>query len=138
VDPVPAPTTATTPGSDILPGGTPAAPPLPSPRGNWALLNLLLTLVAAVVSILLLAHYRRQRREFDYGVDTSKTLVMSVLSFVALAVAVLLFLLTQTIGGIMVFKDDWTIWHAVIVVVEAVVAIFALRAGEEGYDDAGA
>jgi hypothetical protein len=130
----------TTPGSSAdtnIPGlGTPTTQPptLPASRGNWALLNLILTAVAVVISILLLANYRRQRGYED--MDTSKMLTMSVLSFAALAVAVLLFFLTQNLGGAMVFKDDWTIWHAVIVAADAVIAIFALRATEEYYDDA--
>jgi hypothetical protein len=109
----------------------PDVPELPSPRGSWALLNLILTVAAATISILLFVHYRRQRRELE---EDAGTRVLPILSFVASAVAVLLFIFTQNLSGAMVFKDALTVWHAAIVVAEAVIAIFALK-GEDDYEE---
>jgi hypothetical protein len=122
------------------------------------LLNLILTIAAITMSVLLFASRRSLRGEFggaDADADTyadadaaAKTgfnaspavsadarnmRALTILLFAAPVVSVLMFFLTQNLDGAMVLKNDWTIGHAVIVAAEAALAVFVLKS--EYYED---
>jgi hypothetical protein len=140
------------PGTSIGTAGTPRGGFFPEAQPTWSLLNLLLALMAAAISVLLFANWSRRRRElgseyalgeasepeeaYGAGAGTGRPLALAILSAVLLAFSLLFLAGLQNFSGSMVFKDDVTIWHAVVMAADAVVAIIALRASEEYYDEA--
>jgi hypothetical protein len=135
--------------ADLPDGDTPLAAGGGNPA--WALLNLILTVIGVVLAILfLLLYFHKRRREEDeeeaeerrrriveaemYGEEyeeepdtDKKRLVWRVVAILLAIVAIFLFILTEDMRLPMVFVDQWTIAHAIIMVVQIVCWLVASR-----------
>ena len=125
VNPTPTPTqTATpTPTATIVPG-----PDVPTtgPGGPiWALLNLILTIGTALVSLILLLEFSRKNEETVSESDTKRKGFMRLLSLVPAVGAIIAFILTEDMRNPMVFTDQWTLLMIGIAAVQAVVLYLA-------------
>ena len=56
---------------------------------------------------------------------------LRILSIIPLLVAVLLFILTENMSNPMIWVDRWTIWMALITLVQIVLAVFAKKSNKE-------
>jgi uncharacterized repeat protein (TIGR02543 family) len=108
---------------------------------KWALLNLILTAIGALLSLVILVVYLLRRRDEDDNAHVRKDGYTSsrqqrgkrgmpwlIGLVVAVVVAIVLFVLTEDIRLPMQLLDAWTIYHAVIFIVQIVFAVvFATR-----------
>jgi hypothetical protein len=101
---------------------------------HWSLVNLLLTIAAVILALILLtslATFRRRRMTYwSSGSMNFRRLTMRIASLVSAALAVVVFLLTEDIVQPMVLFDIWTITHFAIVAVQLVFwAFFVFSSG---------
>jgi len=112
----------------------------------WALMNLILTLVAVlIVAALLLTALKNRKKENEYEEydedpdhemqKAKKHMGLRLLSVVAAVIAVLLFIFTQDMSQPMIFIDPLTIWHLAIVAVTVLLAWFSRKKYEEDDED---
>jgi hypothetical protein len=128
--------------ADIVPIPTPhavpdlttqTAPEQPAPTEIWALLNLILTVATAAVMALLIAITVRNRRRAAEIRDERKGGMPLVFASIAVtAAAAILLAFTQNLALAMGMFDGWTVWHAVFLVIQAVIAVAAKRGQAEG------
>ena len=129
----PAPTTITEP-----------APPKAPATAYWALINLICAILTAVISIVLLALYFTRRkndseeneyRDAQTGMQMSeeeeterkKKGIFRLLSILPAIGGIVLSLLTENMHNPMRLVDDWTIWMAVILLVNVVLAVLSKK-----------
>jgi uncharacterized repeat protein (TIGR02543 family) len=136
-------------GAEIVPIPTPHAVPQPSLDngiengriGNWALLNLVLTIAAAAVTALLCLALRKRRNEEmaesgDSGSSGKKAKALIIASFAVTVAAIALCAATQNMALTMELADQWTVWHAVLFAVQAVLAVLMRHNAAEGKEEA--
>jgi uncharacterized repeat protein (TIGR02543 family) len=101
--------------------------PLAAPGAHWALMNLILAVLGCVITSITLIAGRSRNRGTAVGNGRgqgSKRGVWHILSVAAAVAAIVVFILTQSFAGLMVWVDWMTIAYAVIVIAQ--VAFFAL------------
>lgn len=113
--------------------------PMAAGNGNahWALLNLILTVLTALMSIVLIALYFTKRRERE---DEGKIVeqqqeerglkkkgVPRILSAVWAVLMIVVFFLTEDMDLPMQLTDKWTIIMAIMTIVQIVIAFFAKK-----------
>lgn len=113
--------------------------PMAAGNGNahWALLNLILTVLTALMSIVLIALYFTKRRERE---DEAKIVeqqqeerglkkkgVPRILSAVWAVLMIVVFFLTEDMDLPMQLTDKWTIIMAIMTIVQIVIAFFAKK-----------
>ena len=87
-----------------------------STASGWAVLNLILAIVAAIGAVVLVVGY-----------FMGHTSVWRLLSLIPGIGGVAAFLLTEDMSQSMTFADGWTVLMGVIVVVQIAVAVMSLR-----------
>ena len=101
----------------------------------WALLNLILMLCTALVSILLLIGFLGKKKKEDENENVEYTVkrkgVTRVLSLIPAIGSIIAFLLTENMRNPMVFVDRWTWLMVLIALVQVIVCIFARKEKEE-------
>ena len=106
----------------------------------WALLNLILMLCTALVSILLLIGFLGKKKKEDENENVEYTVkrkgVTRVLSLIPAIGSIIAFLLTENMRNPMVFVDRWTWLMVLIALVQVIVCIFARKEKEEPDDNA--
>jgi uncharacterized repeat protein (TIGR02543 family) len=139
VTPVPAPTAAPAPtGTEGEGEASIEDPEVPLSNGGaaWALLNLLLTILAIVLTAALWITYRLRRKEEDQDdpnieVTVKRRVGFRIVSIIVAVVAVIVFILTEDMTLPMQITDKWTIWMVVIAVAQILVAFFSRKKVEE-------
>lgn len=105
----------------------------------WALLNLILMLCTALVSILLLVGFLGKKKKEDENENVEYTVkrkgVTRVLSLIPAIGSIIAFLLTENMRNPMVFVDRWTWLMVLIALVQVIVCIFARKEKEEPDDN---
>ena len=109
---------------------------------SWALVNLILAALGMLTAVvMLLAYVIRTQKEEDeeYTDDESQTLRHKrfgwrVLTLIAGMAAVVLFILTENVTLPMVLVDYWTIFHAIIVVLQSAFIVLAVQRKNEEED----
>ena len=100
----------------------------------WALLNLILMLCTALVSILLLIGFLGKKKKEDENENVEYTVkrkgVTRVLSLIPAIGSIIAFLLTENMRNPMVFVDRWTWLMVLIALVQVIVCIFARKEKE--------
>ena len=106
----------------------------------WALLNLILMLCTALVSILLLIGFLGKKKKEHENENVEYTVkrkgVTRVLSLIPAIGSIIAFLLTENMRNPMVFVDRWTWLMVLIALVQVIVCIFARKEKEEPDDNA--
>ena len=106
----------------------------------WALLNLILMLCTALVSILLLIGFLGKKKKEDENENVEYTVkrkgVTRVLSLIPAIGSIIAFLLTENMRNPMVFVDRWTWLMVLIALVQVIVCIFTRKEKEEPDDNA--
>ena len=120
------------------PGTTITDPPIATTNFNaWALVNLILAVVGILAAVVLLIAFfsrRKQEETTDEDVETAeqteqkrrKRMVWRIVNVVAGIIAVVLFFITEDITAPMVLVDSWTVWQAVIFVIQIAFTVLAL------------
>ncbi|HHT24369.1 MAG TPA: hypothetical protein GXZ76_02465, partial [Clostridiaceae bacterium] len=117
---------------------------------EWALLNLLLTILTGIIMIVLwITYFTNKKREDEEDEETEAEVaytdadededrdklkrkgILRLLSIIPFVVAVIVFILTEDMRNPMVLVDRWTIWMAVIALVQLVLALFCKKSYEE-------
>ena len=118
----------------------------------WALLNLILTVIGVLGALVSVVWYFRRRREeedddeaeerrtriaqaqaygdYDYQEEpenSKKRLIGRIIAVVGFIIAIILFILTENMRLPMILVDRWTIWHAIIMLIQVVCWIVASR-----------
>ncbi len=113
----------------------------------WALVNLILTIATAILSVALLVGYfinkkkdeeddeRAARDEDEEEKQVKRKGLVRLASIIVAVAAVILFVLTEDMRLPMILVDRWTIWHIAIAVVQVVVAIVARKKVQDNDDD---
>ena len=150
---VPPPAPAPDPGPVVIPPADPPVapePPPPEPQveigtepvpltdtviSTWALFNLILTIITALIMLLLMiTYFVGRRKKEDEGQEKTKLkrhLVLRLLTIVVTAGAVIMFVLTQDMSLPMGFYDGWTVWHAVLAIVTLALGLLSRKKAEE-------
>ncbi len=102
---------------------------------SWSLVDLILTIVTGLMTLMLLITYFSKKREEEH-VEIKRKGLLRLISLIPTAGAIILFLLTQDITQPMILIDEWTIYFAVIAVVQALVTVFSKKKAEEKDFDA--
>ena len=100
----------------------------------WALLNLILTIVTALSSILMLIGYFGKKKEEEDGVvirETEKHGFARVMTLVPGIGAIIAFILTENMRNPMVFTDRWTLLMVIIALVQLVLVIIGAKKERE-------
>lgn len=100
------------------------------PSGHWALLNLILAIFTALVSVLLLVFYFKGKND-DEDVEVKRMGLFRLLSIVPAIVSVVFFILTEDMSLPMAITDKWTLLMAVFAVINVVLAFFSKKKEEE-------
>lgn len=103
----------------------------------WALLNLIMAVITGIISaVLLVGYFGREEREEENEEDkTDRKGFARVMSLIPAVGAAIAFILTENMSNPMIFTDRWTILMAVILLIQAIVAIIAKKSDEENEDD---
>ena len=117
------------------------AAPLAAPERNWALLNLIAMIAAAVGAII--ASFRRKEEnededdadENDDNRNMGRVRTAKAAGLLAGAAAVIAFFLTEDMTLPMVLTDRWTILMIIILAVQAVSAALVKKACESDEED---
>jgi len=105
----------------------------------WALVNLILCIIGALYAIMTIIRVRRRKRdEAELGLanDTEegkkrRSVLLIVMSVMAIS-SIILFILTQDMRLQVVFLDRWTIFNALILYAEIIIAKLAFGKMEKG------
>ena len=135
-------------GEDIADNATPLAG---LGTGAWALINLILTIVTTLLSILLLIGYigkKKKALEDEDGnvvLDENGNEVMEyeknkkglwrLISIIPALIAIIVFIFTEDMTLPMIFVDKWTILHVVIALVQVVVMVLCKKKKDENDED---
>jgi hypothetical protein len=126
------PTTTTAPPTTTTPQLTSSVVP-PKTEGNWALVNLILSIVGVVMAIIvtiraLLLKKKENNKKEDYNKEEKRMQRKTwLLVTIALAIiGIVVFLFTEDMSLPMRMVDKWTIVHAILLIAEfaAIACIF--------------
>nr|WP_300863630.1 hypothetical protein [uncultured Acetatifactor sp.] len=112
---------------------------------SWALLNLILTVLTALISLLMLTFYfygkRRQgedeERQYMHSAqdgeeeELKRKGLVRLLSILPAVLALITFILTEDMRNPMIFVDKWTLLMLLYAVVNAALAILSIKKREE-------
>ena len=115
--------------------------PLAQSQSSWALLNLLLAIATALVSVLLIVGYILGRnhkkdedensqyaRQDDEDADILKRKgIWRLLSLVPGIGSIIVFFLTEDMRNPMIFTDKWTLLMLIIAVVQLIISILCIK-----------
>ena len=135
-------------GEDIADNTTPLAG---LGTGAWALINLILTIVTTLLSILLLIGYigkKKKALEDEDGnvvldengkevmeYEKNKKGLWRLISIIPALIAIIVFIFTEDMTLPMIFVDKWTILHVVIALVQVVVMVLCKKKKDENDED---
>ena len=135
-------------GEDIADNATPLAG---LGTGAWALINLILTIVTTLLSILLLIGYigkKKKALEDEDGnvvldengkevmeYEKNKKGLWRLISIIPALIAIIVFIFTEDRTLPMIFVDKWTILHVVIALVQVVVMVLCKKKKDENDED---
>ena len=135
-------------GEDIADNATPLAG---LGTGAWALINLILTIVTTLLSILLLIGYigkKKKALEDEDGnvvldengkevmeYEKNKKGLWRLISIIPALIAIIVFIFTEDMTLPMIFVDKWTILHVVIALVQVVVMVLCKKKKNENDED---
>ena len=118
--------------------------PLAVNNGAWALLNLILTILTAIISLALLISYFTREGKGDeekalkngeeadeHENDLKRHGLIRILSILPVILAVITFILTENMRNPMIFIDRWTILMLLYMVINITLAVFAVKKREE-------
>jgi hypothetical protein len=108
-------------------------------NGAWALLNLIMTVITGIISAVLLTGYFGKKEDEEDESDDAETKrkgLVRLASIIPAAGAIIAFILTEDMSLQMALTDRWTILMAVILLIQAVTAMFAKKEKEENEDTA--
>ena len=114
--------------------------PLAAGSSSWALLNLILTIVTALIMVALIATCFQGRIYEEDGAGgfmqekIKRHMGIRLISVVTAVIAAILFLLTQDMRLPMVFIDKFTVGHMVVTVATLVVAILSMKKYDKDYE----
>ena len=102
----------------------------------WALLNLILTIITGLVMIWLFISYLFKKKDEDEDdpdkdENVKKHFGIRLISIIATVVAIIVFILTEDMTLPMQWTDKWTIWMAVILLAQLIIAGFSKKKYEE-------
>ena len=107
-------------------------------EGAWALLNLILAIVTAVISIVLLVGYffgRKHKNDEGEKGELKRKGMSRLLSLLPGIGGIVAFLLTENMRNPMVITDQWTLLMIVIAVVQAVVVLFSIKKHKDAEEE---
>ena len=101
--------------------------------GYWALINLLLTIGAALMSLLTMGLYftRRNRKDDEEEIEMKKHGLVRVLSILPAIAAIVVFFLTENMANPMRMVDDWTLLMAVFFAANIILAVLSKKNRED-------
>ena len=113
--------------------------PLASGNAAWALLNLILTILTVLGSLILLIGYLGKKRKEDEEGNEEYTVkkhgFWRVASLVPAIGAIIAFILTEDMSQPMVFVDRWTLLMVIIAVIQIVIAVLSMKDKQEPDED---
>ncbi len=112
--------------------------PLSLRNGTWALLNLLLTIFTALLSLILLIGYfvgkRREDEDEDEEMQLKRKGIQRVFSIAFALASVIIFILTQDMTMDMIFVDRYTIIFVVVALFQIILGFFSKKQWVEAED----
>ena len=116
-----------------------AQTPLAGGDAAWALLNLILTILTVLGSVILLVGYLGKKRKEDEEGNEEYTVKKHggwrLASLIPAIGAIIAFILTEDMSLPMVFVDRWTLLMVIIAVIQIVVAVLSLKDKQEPDED---
>ena len=107
-------------------------------NSSWALLNLIMTIITGIISaVLLVGIFGKKEDENEDGeeVEIKRHRLARFMSLIPAIGAAIIFIITEDMSNPMVLVDGWTILMAVILLIQAVVAMIAKKSKDENEDD---
>ncbi len=104
--------------------------------GKWAILNLILTILTVLSSLLMLTFYfvgkrDKEEREEEGEEELKRKGLIRLLSILPALLAVITFMLTENMRNPMVFVDKWTLLMLLYGVMNAALTFFSIKKREE-------
>ncbi len=122
---------------DVEDDTLPLAAPGEGSGRAWALVNLILTILTALMSLLMLTFYFARKRGEDEdmeNVEVDEELkrkgLVRLLSILPAVIAVITFILTEDMRNPMILVDKWTLLMLLYAVVNVVLAFFSIKKRE--------
>ena len=134
--PTPKPTPTPTPTPEVVIVEEPDVPQGPGgSAAAWALLNLILTIVTSIASLVLLVGYYTGKKKNEDGSEDEDGLkrkgLFRILSLIPALTAIIVFIFTENMANPMVFTDKFTPIMIIIAVVQAVVCLLSIKSEKE-------
>jgi uncharacterized repeat protein (TIGR02543 family) len=111
------------------------APKTPADPSGWALLNLILSVLSAIVAVwMLVVYFMRRKNEADetYEDRHKKSFgIFRLVSLLAAAISIVVLFLTETFTGPMAIVDEFTILMALIAVIQVLSLFLNVTFGKE-------
>nr|WP_305115070.1 hypothetical protein [uncultured Acetatifactor sp.] len=98
---------------------------------SWALLNLILTILTALASLLTLTFYFVGKRKDEDEDELKRKGLIRVLSILPAVFAVITFILTENMHNPMIIVDKWTVLMLLYAVVNGALAVFSVKKWEK-------
>lgn len=103
---------------------------------TWSLLNLILMIAGAALSIVLALRIFLKKRKQQEEQSGKKRWIYKLIGILAGIALVVLFLATQDMSALMALLDAWSWLFAVLLALQAVMAWFGLRKKQKNEDNA--
>ena len=111
-----------------------------APAGAWALINLLCALATALLSLIMMAGYFRNRREENEETvedRENRRGFLRLASLIPAIAAIAVFLITENMANPMILTDNWTTLMVFILAIQTGTALLAgRRSNDEDEDEA--
>ena len=99
----------------------------------WALLNLILAILTGMIMTAMLVTFFGKKEDEDGEIKRKG--VLRLISIIPALIAAVLFLLTEDMRNPMIVADSWTIWMAVIAIVQTALAVLSTKKHADNDDE---
>jgi hypothetical protein len=113
--------------------------PITDKTGNsWAVLNLILTIATALIAMTLIVANLKHKKDTEHSDDqrSNHSELFKFSSLIPMAVAIVLFFLTEDMSRKMIFTDSYTVWMMAIALIQTAIAFISTKKQSEDNDKA--
>ncbi len=110
--------------------------PLTAPLGQWALINLISTILSVIIALLMLITLLKKEKHYDENDEEQyKRLYSKITGVLPAILSVILFIMTEDMRNPMVLIDKWTLPMLLILLISIALSYITRRQDEKEKDE---